>query len=264
MCNERQEQDPGKFRDQIRQGKWQKSTSGACPGYVQANVVILPREFALDFTIFCLRNPQPCPIIEILDPGNPIVQEAAPNADIRTDIPKYCIFKDSKLVEERTEITDLWRDDLVTYLIGCSYTFEEALVRGGVPVKNYLQQKDPGVYISSVMCRPAGVFGGPMVVTMRPIPGHLVARTVQITSRFPKAHGAPVHIGNGEPIGITHLEKVDFGEPPVIDRGDVPVFWGCGVTPQLAAMKSKIPFMITHKPCHMFITDIKIEEMAIS
>jgi len=264
MCSEKQENDPGRFRDQVRQGKWQKSTNGVCPGYVQANLVILPSQYALDFTIFCLRNPQPCPIIEILEPGNPIVQEVSANADIRTDLPKYCVFKDSTLVEDRTDITDLWRDDFVTFLIGCSYTFEEALVRGGVPVKNYLQQRDPGVYVTSVVCRPAGIFEGPMVVSMRPVPGHLVSRAVQITSRFPKAHGAPVHVGDGKSIGIGQLDKVDFGEPPELEADDVPVFWGCGITPQLVAMRSRIPFMITHKPCHMFVTDVKIEEMATS
>jgi uncharacterized protein YcsI (UPF0317 family) len=264
MCSERLENDPVRFRDRVRQGKWQKSTNGICPGYVQANLVILPSKYALDFTIFCLRNPQPCPIIEILEPGNPIVQEAAPHADIRTDLPKYCVFRDSTLVEEKTEIGDLWQDDLVTFLIGCSYTFEEALVRGGVPVKNYLQQKDPGVYVTSVMCRPAGIFEGPMVVSMRPIQSRLVSRAVQITSRFPKAHGAPVHVGDGKTIGVARLDKVDFGEPPELEADDVPVFWGCGITPQLVAMKSRVPFMITHKACHMFVTDVKIEEMATS
>lgn len=264
VLRSKQEKETVQFRNQVRLGKWQRSTNGACPGFVQANLVILPRQYALDFTIFCSRNPQPCPVIEILEAGNPIVQDSAPGADIRTDLPKYCVYKDSRLVEERKEIRDIWRDDFVTFLIGCSYTFETALVLGGVPVRNYLQKKDPSVYISSVMCRPAGMFKGPMVVSMRPLPGHLVPRAVQITSRFPQAHGAPVHIGDGAQIGIKRLEKVDFGEAPLMKKGDVPVFWGCGVTPQLVAMKSKVPLMITHKACHMFVTDIRIEEMAIS
>jgi len=235
-----------------------------CPGHVQANLVILPKEFALDFTLFCLRNPQPCPILEVLDPGDPQVREIATDADICTDLPAYRIFQNGELVEEREEITEYWRNDLVTFLIGCSYTFEEALVRGGVQIRNYLQRKDPGIYISSILCRPAGIFSGPMVVTMRPILPHLVSRAVQITSRFPKAHGAPVHVGDGALIGIPDLTKIDFGEIPEMEEGEIPVFWGCGITPQMAAMESRIPFMITHKPCHMFISDLTIEELAIS
>lgn len=256
--------DTKSFRKNVRHGDWQKTTVGICPGYVQANLVILPKEFALDFTIFCLRNPQPCPILEILEPGDPMVHEIATDADIRTDLPMYRIFRDGKLIKEERDIRGYWRDDLVTFLIGCSYTFEEALVRGGVPIRNYLKQKDPGIYISNIPCRPAGIFFGPMVVTMRPIPPNLVSRAVQITSRFPKAHGAPVHVGEGASIGIPDLTKIDFGEIPEIEEGEVQVFWGCGVTPQMVALQSKIPFMITHKPCHMFVSDLTIEELAIS
>ena len=256
--------DPRLFRERVRRGQWRSSTAGICPGYVQANLVILPKEFALDFTVFCIRNPQPCPILEILDPGDPTPHEMAPGADIRTDLPMYRIFKDGALLEEREDIGEYWRDDLVSYLIGCSYTFEEALVRGGVPVRNYLERKDPGIYISNIPCRPAGIFSGPMVVTMRPIPASLVSRAVQITARFPKAHGAPVHIGDGALIGIPDLRRVDFGEVPDIEEGKVPVFWACGVTPQVVALRSKIPFMITHKPGHMFVTDLRIEEIASS
>jgi len=256
--------DPKFFRGKVREGVWRKSTAGICPGYVQANLVILPKEFALDFTIFCLRNPQPCPILEILEPGDPKVQELATDADIRTDLPQYRIFREGELLEEAENIMEYWENNLVTYLIGCSYTFEEALVRGGIPVRNYLKQKDPGIYISNMACRPAGVFSGPMAVSMRPIPPHLVSRTVQITSRFPKTHGAPVHIGDGVSIGIPDLTRVDFGEVPEIEEGEIPVFWGCGVTPQIVALRSKIPFMITHKPCHMFVADLRIGEVAIS
>jgi uncharacterized protein YcsI (UPF0317 family) len=231
---------------------------------VQANLVILPKAIALDFTIFCLRNPQPCPILEILEPGDPLVREMAEDADIRTDLPQYRIFEKGALVKEVDDIRDYWRDDLVTFLIGCSYTFEEALVRGGVPIRNYLQKKDPGVYISSIPCRSAGMFSGPMLVTMRPVPPHLVSRAVQITSRFPKTHGAPVHIGDGAGIGIADYRKIDFGDVPDMEEGEVPVFWGCGVTPQRVALESKVPFMMTHKPCHMFVSDVRIEEIAVS
>jgi len=255
-------EDPELFRERVRKGQWRGSTAGMCPGYVQANLVIVPRELAFDFTVFCLRNPQPCPILEVLDPGDPVPHEVAPGADIRTDLPMYRIFKDGTLVEEREDIREYWCDDLVGYLIGCSYTFEEALVRGGVPLRNFSQRKDPGIYISNIPCRPAGPFSGPMVVSMRPIPASLVPKAVQITARFPKAHGAPVHVGEGSSIGIPDLRRVDFGEVPDIREGEIPVFWACGVTPQVIALRARIPFMITHKPGHMFITDLRIEDIA--
>jgi uncharacterized protein YcsI (UPF0317 family) len=254
--------DPKTLRRLAREGRWQSSTAGMCPGYVQANLVILPREYALDFTIFCLRNEKACPLLEILEPGDPMVKWLAEGADIRTDLPKYRFFKDGRPMEEPTDITAYWRDDLVSFLIGCSYTFEEALLRGGVPVRNYIRRRDPGIYVSNIQCRTAGIFKGPMVVTVRPVPGHLVSRAVQITSRLPKAHGAPIHVGDGSLIGIPDLNRVDFGEPPEMEEGDVPVFWACGVTPQVIARNCGIPFMITHKPGHMFVTDITLDEMA--
>lgn len=264
MSVNNQEQIPSAFREKVSKGEWQRSTEGVCPGYVQANLVILPAKFALDFTVFCLRNPRPCPILEVLEPGDPIARDMAADADIRTSLPGYRIFKNGEMAEERYEIESYWRDDLVTFLIGCSYTFEESLVKGGVPVRNYLEKKDPAVYISSVMCRSAGIFSGPMVVSMRPVSSSLVSRAVQITSRFPRAHGAPVYIGDGKAIGVSDISNVDFGEVPEIKEGEIPVFWGCGITPQTVALQSKVPFIITHKPCHMFVSDIRVEELAVS
>jgi uncharacterized protein YcsI (UPF0317 family) len=254
---------PSLFRQRVRNASWRQSTAGICGGYAQANLVMVPQEFALDFTIFCLRNPKPCPILEILEPGEPLVRALADAADLRTDLPQYRVFENGEAVAEVDDVREYWRDDLVSYLIGCSYTFEEALVRGGVPIRNYLQGKDPGIYVSSIMCRPAGMFSSPMVVTMRPIPPHLVSRAVAITARFPNTHGTPVHIGDGAAIGIPDLGRVDFGAPPDIEEGEIPVFWGCGVTPQMAALRSHIPFMITHKAGHMFVTDRTIDEVAI-
>lgn len=263
MSTNNHEQAPSLFREKVSRGEWQAGTESMCPGYVQANLVILPAEFAFDFTVFCLRNPRPCPILEVLEPGDPVVRDMAAETDIRIALPQYRIFKNGELAEETSEIGDHWRSDLVAFLIGCSYTFEEALVKGGVPVRNYSQKKDPAVYITSITCRPAGIFSGPMVVSMRPVPSSLVSRAVQITSRFPQAHGAPVHIGDGKSIGIKDIAKTDFGEPVEIKEGEVPVFWGCGITPQTVALQSKIPFVITHKPCHMFVSDIKLEELAV-
>lgn len=251
-----------RFRDKVRRGEWRQSTVSMCPDRVQSNLVILPQENALDFTLFCLRNPKPCPIQEVLDPGDPEVRLMASDADIRTDLPQYRIFEKGHLVREADNILDVWRSDLVTFLIGCSYTFEKVLVNAGVPLKNHLQNQDPGVYVSTIQCRPAGFFSGPMLLSMRPVPAHLVPKAVQVTSRFPKAHGAPVHIGDGAPIGVFDYAEIAYGSVPEMDDGDVPVFWGCGITPQKVALDSKIPFMITHKPCHMFISDRHVEELA--
>ena len=255
---------PEEIRKEIREGSLTGPTAGLAPGYVQANLVILRERYAFDFLLFCQRNPKPCPVLEVLESGVYLTRSMADGADVRTDIPKYRVFREGVLTETVGTIKDLWRDDFVTFLLGCSFSFEEALVRGGVPVRNYLERKDPGIYISNIPCRPAGIFSGPMVVTMRPIPASLVSRAVQITARFPKAHGAPVHIGDGALIGIPDLRRVDFGEVPDIEEGEVPVFWACGVTPQVVALQSRIPFMITHKPGHMFVTDLRIEEIASS
>ena len=203
---------PSQFREEVRNGLWKRSTNGICPGYVQANLVIIPQKYALDFTIFCFRNPKPCPVLEILDPGNPIIKDIAQKADVRTDLPMYRIYKEGELIKETEDIKKFWDDDLVSYLIGCSYTFEEALVRGGVPIKNYMDKKDPPVYITSVECVPSGIFSGPLVVTMRPVQADLISRAVKITSHFPKAHGTPVNIGKPELLGIYDLNKIDFGE----------------------------------------------------
>jgi uncharacterized protein YcsI (UPF0317 family) len=258
------QKNPKQFRQKVRSGEWADSTPNVCIDYVQANLVILPLEYAFDFTLFCLRNPKPCPILEIMEAGQYRTQYLSQDADIRSDVPKYMIYKEGQLIEERTDIFNYWQDDLVTFLIGCSYTFEEALVRAGVPLANYTAGKDVSVYISNIQLNPAGIFKGPMVVSMRAVSPVLISRAVQVTSRFPKTHGAPVHIGPGEGIGIKDIHTVDFGDPPIINEGEVEVYWGCGVTPQMAALESKVPFMITHKACHMFVSDLKIEEVAES
>jgi len=256
--------EPKLFRQKVRSGKWNKPTFNVCREYVQANLVILPKRFAFDFTLFCLRNPKPCPIIEILEAGKYKTKYLSREADIRTDIPKYMIYKDGELVKECESIVEYWKDDLVSFLIGCSYTFEEALVRAGIPLSNSNAGKDVSVYITNVQLVPAGIFKGRMVVTMRPLPPILVSRAVQVTYRFPKTHGTPVHIGPGSEIGIENIHNVDFGDPPIINDRDIEVYWGCGVTPQIVALESKVPFMITHKQAHMFVSDLRIEEIAES
>jgi len=249
-------------RKLIREGKWQGPTCGMALGFVQANLVILPKKYAYDFLLFSFRNPKPCPLLDVLDAGNH-VPKIAKDGDIRTDIPKYRIYKNGKLFDEVTDIKEIWQDDFVSFLLGCSFTFEKALLENGIPVRHLEENKNVPMYITNIDTVPAGVFSGKMVVSMRPIPEKLVIRAVQVTSRFPAVHGAPVHIGDPVKIGIKNIEKPDFGDPVEIKENEVPVFWACGVTPQSVALSSKPDIMITHSPGHMFITDLKDEELAV-
>jgi len=252
---------PRQVRQWIREGRWTGPTAGLAHGYAQANLVILPREIAYDFLVFAHRNPKPCPLLDITDPGSPEPVRAAPGADLRTDLPRYRLFRDGELVEEVTDVTSVWRGDLVGFLLGCSFSFEWALLRAGVPVRHLEQGCNVPMYVTNIPCRSAGVFSGPMVVSMRPIPGGLVGRAVQVTARYPRAHGTPVHVGDPAAIGIRDLDRPDFGDPVTVRPGEVPVFWACGVTPQVALMRARLPLAITHAPGHMFITDIPEEEL---
>lgn len=250
-------------RSFVRSGKWTGPTSGLAKGYVQANLVILPVDWAFDLLLFCQRNPRPCPVLEVTEPGDPEPKGLARGADIRTDIPRYRVYRDGVLAGEPTDISDLWRDDLVTFLIGCSFTFEGALLDAGIPVRHIEMGVNVPMYITSLKCRPAGKLSGPVVVSMRPIPAGMVPRAVSTTSLFPLVHGAPLHIGEPGEIGIMDLSRPDFGDTVEIRRGEIPVFWGCGVTPQAALMASKPPFAITHSPGHMFISDRKDSEFSV-
>ena len=256
--------EPREVRQQIREGKWRQPTAGLAPGFVQANLVILPRDLAFDFLLFAQRNPKPCPVIEVTDVGSSEPKLSAPGADLRTDVPRYCVYRDGALASEVTDLRSVWRDDFVSFLLGCSFTFESALLQAGVPVRHIEEGRNVPMFITSIPCAPAGVFRGPLVVTMRPIPAPLVARAVQISGRYPGVHGAPVHLGDPATIGIRDLRAPDFGDAVTIRPGEVPVFWACGVTPQAVAMQAKPPLMLTHAPGHMFITDLRNEELAAS
>jgi len=247
---------PSAMRAEIRAGRWRKPTSGCCPGHAQANLVVVPRAVASDFLLFCQRNPRPCPLIEITPPGHYEPRDAAPGADLRTDLPRYRIYRHGELRGEGFDLVDVWRDDLVSFLLGCSFTFEAALRNEGLPIRHIEEGKNVPMYVTSLPCEPAGPFRGPMVVSMRPIPGDLVARAEVITAPYGLAHGAPVHAGNPEAIGIADLGRPDFGDPVSMLPGEVPVFWACGVTPQAVAMRARPELMITHAPGHMFITDL--------
>ena len=253
---------PAEVREEIRAGRWAEQTAGLAPGYVQVNLAILPEADAADFQRFCELNPKPCPVLDITTPGSPIPAKTAPDADLRTDLPRYRVFEQGELVAEPTDIRQWWRDDLVAFLLGCSFTFEPEMIEAGVPVRSIDAGTVVPMYRTSVMCEPVGRFQGPMVVSMRPIPADLVDRAVQITGRYPQVHGAPVHAGNPAEIGIDDLSSPHWGDPPVSEPGDVPVFWACGVTPQAVALASKPDLMITHAPGNMFITDVKIADLA--
>ncbi|RME82753.1 MAG: putative hydro-lyase [Caldilineae bacterium] len=250
-------------REAIREGRWTGPTAGLAPGYTQANLVILPEKLAFDFLRFCIRNPKPCPLLDVTSPGSPHPDRSwAADADLRTDLPRYRLYRDGQLVAELSNLLDLWREDLVAFLLGCSFTFERALQSAGLPVRHLACGCNVPMYRTNRLTRAAGPFHGPLVVSMRPIPAAQVAQAVQITARYPAVHGAPVHIGEPEALGIADLGRPDYGDPVPIEPGEVPVFWACGVTPQAVALAARIPYMITHAPGHMFITDRLDEHLA--
>jgi uncharacterized protein YcsI (UPF0317 family) len=256
-------EDPAALRAEIRAGSHTATTAGRASGFVQANLVVLPAQLAFDFVVFCQRNPKPCPLLEVLERGDPVPRLTAPAADIRSDVPSYRIYERGRLVDEVTDISEHWRDDAVAFLLGCSFTFEEALIRAGIPVRHQEVGCTVPMYRTGRQCRPAGPFHGRMVVSMRPIPAELVGRAVQITARTPAAHGAPLHVGEATALGITDVGRPDYGDPVPIRSGEVPVFWGCGVTPQSVALDSEPEWMITHSPGRMFVTDVPNHELDV-
>jgi uncharacterized protein YcsI (UPF0317 family) len=254
---------PKKIRREIRKGRWVKPTSGLAPGFAQANLVMLDRHHAFDFLLFCQRNPRPCPVLEVLEPGERQTRRTAPSADIRTDLPLYRVWEQGRSFQEVQDVLDFFNPDLVSFLLGCSFSFEEALIRAGIPIRNIEEKKNVSMYITNRACDPAGPFSAPLVVTMRPIRDELISRAVQITSRYASVHGAPIHIGGEKKLGIRDLSRPDFGDPVTIEKGETPVFWACGVTSTLAALSARPDLCITHAPGHMFLTDLPNESLAI-
>jgi uncharacterized protein YcsI (UPF0317 family) len=254
-------EDPRQARRVIRSGAYTGHTAGMAPGFVQGNLCILPADYAQEFAAFCQRNPKPCPVIGMGAPGDPTLPDLG-DIDIRTDLPRYRVFKDGALVEEPTDIGSYWRGDLVTFVLGCSFSFEGPLLQEGIPLQHVERNTTVPMYRTSIDCVPAGRFKGPMVVSMRMMKPADAIRAVQITSRFPAVHGAPVHLGIPEAIGVADLMRPDFGDPPEINSGELPVFWACGVTPQVAIEAARPPICITHKPGAMLITDRKNSSLA--
>jgi uncharacterized protein YcsI (UPF0317 family) len=240
-----------------RLGELRQPTSGLALGYVQANLVILPKDWAFDFLLFCQRNPKPCPLLDVTEPGDPVPRTIAPSANLKTDLPAYRLWRDGVLVEEPADIARHWQPDLVSFLIGCSFTFENALLAANVPIRHIDQGVNVPMYRTNIACRTAGRFSGPVVVSMRPLLPEQAIKASRICGHFPRVHGEPIHFGDPAAIGIKDIMKPDFGDSVSIRVGEVPVFWACGVTPQAALMQAKPPFAITHKPGHMFLTDLK-------
>lgn len=237
-------------------------TTGWATGFTQTNLIAVPAEWAYDVLLFCQRNPRPCPILDVSDPGDPTTILAA-GADLRCDLPRYRVWENGKLAGEATDVTGRWRTDMVAFSIGCSFTFETALAAAGIPLRHVDQGRNVAMYVTDVECRPAGRMHGPMVVSMRQIPADRVADAVAITGAMPAVHGAPVHIGDPGELGIKDLDAPDFGDSVDAEPGDVPVFWACGVTPQAALMASAPPFAITHAPGYMFVSDKRDSEYRV-
>lgn len=248
---------PYEVRKLIREGKINYQTSGMCAGYAQANLAVLPKELAYDFLLFTQRNPKPCPILEVGDVGDPFLKKIARDCNITTDIPKYRVYEKGILKGEYDDVSAFWCDDLVAFLIGCSFSFESELMENGVSIRHIEENRNVPMYLTNIECEPAGVFSGKMVVSMRPLPPDQIVTAINTTASMPRVHGTPVHIGNPEQIGIKDINKPDFGEAVTINKGETPVFWACGVTPQSIVMNTKPDFCITHAPGHMLITDIK-------
>ncbi|HEX8112810.1 MAG TPA: putative hydro-lyase [Kofleriaceae bacterium] len=252
------------LRHRIRDGGGCGPTSGQAVGYVQANLVILPANLAGDFLQFCQRNPKPCPLLAVSEPGDPRMPALGADLDLRTDVPRYRIWRDGVLVAEPSDIVDLWRDDLVGFALGCSFSFEEALVDAGLELRHWTQNCNVPMYKTDRPTAAAGVFRGPLVVSMRPFRAIDAIKAIQVTSRYAAVHGAPVHLGDPRQIGISNLSRPDFGDPVEVHADELPVFWACGVTPQAVVMEAKPAFCITHAPGHMLVTDLRNAALSLS
>lgn len=250
------------LRAKARKCELSGHTSGLAPDLVQGNLMILPAQNAGDFLLFCQRNPKPCPLLGVSAPGEVTFSGLGQDIDIRTDIPLYRVWRDGKLIDEPTDVKSVWRDDLVSFVIGCSFSFEQALLDAGVPLRHVAQGRNVAMYKTNLPTVAAGPFHGPMVVSMRPMKAAHAIRAVQITSRFPGVHGAPVHMGDPSLIGISRLDAPDYGDAVEVLPDELPVFWACGVTPQAVVQAARLPFSITHAPGAMLVTDLSNVSLA--
>lgn len=253
---------PKELRRRIREGAWNQPTTGLAPGYVQANLVMISKEEAFNFLLFCVRNPKPCPILDVLDPGH-VEPRIAPGSDLRTDLPKYRVYERGIQTAETEDVRGFFTPDMVSFLLGCSFSFENAMMAAGLPIRNLEEGKNVSMYKTNRPCEPAGPFSTHMVVSMRPMTSVQAVRSVQVTTRFHLTHGAPIHIGSARELGIGDLDRPDFGDPVTVYPGETTVFWACGVTSTLAATSASLPLVITHAPGHMFVSDLRDEHLTL-
>jgi uncharacterized protein YcsI (UPF0317 family) len=255
--------DPATLRRLIREGSFARPTTGHAAGFLQGNLAILPKAFADDFLAFCVRNPKPCPLLGVSEPGETTIARLGVDLDIRSDVVGYRVFRGGADYETVSDLRDVWRDDLVTFAIGCSFSFEESLKRANIPVRHIEAGRNVAMYVTNIETTPAGPFHGPLVVSMRAFSPADAIRAIVLSERQPLAHGAPVHIGDPALIGIKDFANPEFGDPPVLREGDVPVFWACGVTPQMAIRNARPDIAITHEPGFMLVTDLPAEGASI-
>ncbi len=254
---------PETVRQAIREKRWQGVTKRLALGYHQANVTIVPKALAFDFMRFCFNNPKALPLLDICEPGDPTPRYAAPGADLRTDVGGYVILRNGNVVERVSSLQDHWRDDHVAFLTGCNLSLDRIMLESRIPLPHLIDDKAfPAQFRSSIPCKPAGPFQGPLVVSLRPVFDDLIVPLIELTSRFPLSHGAPVHIGDPRKIGIDDLQQVHWGRPNEILPGQTPMFWACGITVQAVALASKIPEVIVHAPGNMFVTDLLVRELS--
>lgn len=253
---------PSEVRAEARAGRLTGHTASLAAGHVQGNLVIVPEAAAAEFLLFCQRNPKPCPVLAVGEPGDPSLPELGADIDIRSDVPRYRVFRDGEPAGRPSDVADVWRDDLVTFVLGCSFSFEEALLEQGIPLRHHEQGSNVAMYRTDVPARSAGRFRGPTVVSMRPfLPQHAI-RAIQVTSRFDRVHGAPVHLGDPSQIGIDDIDAPDFGDRVEVAPGEIPLFWACGVTPQLALRDAGLDLCITHDPGAMLVTDLRNADLS--
>jgi uncharacterized protein YcsI (UPF0317 family) len=250
------------LRAAIRTGTFEKTTSGVAQGYVQANLVVVPQAHAFDFLLFCQRNQKPCPLLEVVEAGSTEARRLAPGSDLSRDLPRYRVFRDGKMVEERKDVAGLWQNDFVSFLLGCSFSFEKPLIDAGLEIRNMTCGVNVPMYRTGIPTRTAGVFSGPLVVSMRPFTPEQAIKAALVTGKLPEVHGAPIHQGDPGAIGIRDLNKPEYGDAVPVREGEIPVFWACGVTPQEALLRAKLPLALTHAPGYMFVSDVREEELA--
>ena len=255
--------DPREVRRHIRTGQYRGHTGALAKGFVQANLAILPKDYADEFLRFCQRNPKPCPLLAMSEPGDPRLPELAEDLDIRTDLPSYRVFRNGEFDGDVVSIEDLWRDDFVVFALGCSFSFEEPLVDAGLRLRHWEDGSVCPMFLTDIDCAPSGRFTSKLVVSMRPFTPADAIKAVQITSRYPRVHGAPVHLGMPELIGVEDIGRAWQGDDPVLAPGEMPVFWACGVTPQVAVRSARPPLAITHTPAHMLVTDVRNASLAV-